>query len=300
VARHVTTAALAALGLAALGLAALAGCGGTDPGNIPKSLPPAPTTAAPTGSQGSAAPTTAGTGPVTLHFRGQTYDGSPAEPDQLSTAAQVMRQRLAALGIASATVTVTPDGLAITVSAANADRVTEASRTGLLRLRPVEAGPYEPDAQRFPGPDSAQRALLQALDCATGPRADDAPRAEIAACDQGKNKFLLGPAIIDGSGISAAEAITDNGTWTIRLTFSAAAQAVWSRYTGIHNAQVNADDPGNSVAFVVDRQILSAPRIQARITGSQTDVTGNFDGDSARSLATALASGALPITLRSA
>jgi preprotein translocase subunit SecD len=302
VARRVTTAARAAPALAVLAaLATLAACGGTDPGDIPKSIPAPPTTAAPGGTaqpSGSTAPTTASTGPVTLHFRGQAYDGSPAEPDQLTRAAQVMRQRLAALGIASATVTVTPDGLTITVSAENADRVKDASRTGLLRLRPVEAGPYEPDAQLFPGPDSAQRALLQALDCTKGPRPDDAPRTEVAACDQGKNKFLLGPAIIEGTGITGAEAITDNGTWTIRLTFGKAAQAVWSRYTGVHNAQVNADDPGNAVAFVVDRQILSAPTVQSRITGSQADVTGSFDGDSARALATALSSGALPVTLQ--
>jgi preprotein translocase subunit SecD len=291
----VTTAALAALALTAL--AALAGCGGDLP--KPPPPPPAPTTAAPTGT---APPTgsTAPTGPVTLRFRGQAYDGSPAEPDQLTAAARVMRQRLAALGIASASVTVTGDGLAITVSAQNADRVKDASRTGLLRLRPVEAGPYDPDAQLFPGPDSAQRALLQGLDCGVGPRSDDTRATEIAACDQDKNKYLLGPAIIEGSGITAAEAVTDNGTWTIRLRFGRVAQAVWSRYTGIHNAQVSADDPGNAVAFVVDRQILSAPTIQGRITGSQTDVTGSFDGNAARALATALSSGALPITLKSA
>jgi preprotein translocase subunit SecD len=300
VARRARTAALTATALAVL--AGLVGCG-SDPANLPKSVPTGQPTATAPGSappgSGTTAPTTASTGPVTLRFRGLAYDGTPADPDQLTRAAQVMRLRLAALGIASAQVTVVSDGLAITVSAENADQVKDASRVGLLRLRPVEAGPYEPDAQLFPGPDSAQRELLKALDCGAGARADDARGTEIAACDQGKKKFLLGPAIIEGSGITGAEALLDNGSWVIRLTFGRAAVAVWSRYTGLHNTQVSADDPGNAVAFVVDRQILSAPTIQSRITGARTDITGSFDATAARALATAIDSGALPIMLRS-
>jgi preprotein translocase subunit SecD len=299
VARRASTAALIATALAGL-----TACG-NDPANLPKTVPTgrptvtAPGSVPPASGTAGTAPSTASTGPVTLRFRGLAYDGTPAGPDQLTRAGQVMRARLAALGIASAAVTVVPGGLSITVSGQNADRVKDASRVGLLRLRPVEAGPYDPDAQLFPGPDSAQRALLQALDCGAGPRADDARTTEIAACDQQKKKYLLGPAIIEGTGITGAEAVLDNGTWVIRLTFGRAAVAVWSRYTGLHNAQVSADDPGNSVGFVVDRQILSAPQIQGRITGAQTDVSGNFDGDSARALATAIDSGALPITLSS-
>jgi len=55
---------------------------------------------------------------------------------------------------------------------------------------------------------------------------------------------------------------------------------------------------GGFLAIVLDKTIISIPRINQPITGGQGTITGNFDADSANDLAVQLRYGSLPIPLK--
>ncbi len=145
------------------------------------------------------------------------------------------------------------------------------------------------------------QAQLATLDCAnpdtTAP--PDQPESYLAACStDGTAKYLLTPAIIEGTSIGDANATFDTQGlqgWVVVLDFNSQAAATWAQYTSMHNITVTPNDPGNLVAFTLDGEVISAPEIQGTIQG-QTSITGSFDEASARDLANSLKYGSLPLT----
>ncbi len=62
-------------------------------------------------------------------------------------------------------------------------------------------------------------------------------------------------------------------------------------------AEATAANIGKPFAIVLDKQVISAPRINSAITAGSGQITGNFTEDSAHNLALLLKSGALPAPL---
>ena len=120
------------------------------------------------------------------------------------------------------------------------------------------------------------------------------PESYVAACSEdGTEKYLLGPTIIEGTDIADAQASTDpsDGSWIVLLDFRSQGRADWAEYT--------AADVGSFVAFTLDGRVVSAPEIRNAING-QTTITGQFDQESATTLANQLRYGALPLTFTQA
>lgn len=59
-------------------------------------------------------------------------------------------------------------------------------------------------------------------------------------------------------------------------------------------AQVTGDNIGRCVAIVLDDKVYSAPTVQSKITGGQSNITGDFDVKEADDLANVLKAGKLP------
>ncbi|MGY5882089.1 protein translocase subunit SecD [Modestobacter lacusdianchii] len=133
------------------------------------------------------------------------------------------------------------------------------------------------------------------LTCDTTSTEVDRPESYIAACsDDGTAKFLLGPAVIEGTDVSDATAGTAQGTgeWVVDLDFTNDGSAAWADYT---TANV-----GNNVAITLDGRVVSAPTINSAIVGGTTQISGSFDQESATELANQLKYGALPLTFEQA
>ena len=62
-------------------------------------------------------------------------------------------------------------------------------------------------------------------------------------------------------------------------------------------ADFTAANMGTQTAFTLDTQVISAPQIMETIPDGRTQITGQFDADSARELADALNRGASPLSL---
>ncbi|RBY76720.1 protein translocase subunit SecD [Geodermatophilus sp. TF02-6] len=158
------------------------------------------------------------------------------------------------------------------------------------------ADPSLPDPDAPPVTQEQAAAEYATLTCGTdqAPGAVDRPQDHVAACSEdGQAKYLLGPAILEGTDIVDASAGTQQttGEWVVLLDFDSTGRDTWAAYTAAH--------VGENVAFTLDGRVVSAPTIQGAING-QTTITGNFDRAGAEQLANQLRYGALPLTFTQA
>ena len=167
-----------------------------------------------------------------------------------------------------------------------------------------DAPPVAPPGGGLPGappqPPGATISDVLALDCAeadASPSASpDASDEAVVACDravegQARSKYLLGPAVVEGTAVTNALAAFDPnqaGGWLVQLDFDRAGADAWADYT---SANI-----GQQVGIVLDRTVVSAPRVEGAIVGGQTQITGDFSQAEAESLSSSLRYGALPLT----
>jgi len=127
------------------------------------------------------------------------------------------------------------------------------------------------------------------------PGAVDDPAARVVACERTgtEAKYLLDPAAVAAGDVAGATVeLQAAAGWTVTVRFIAAGQARW---TGLTRAAVRGR-PSNQVAIVVDNQVISAPTVQAVITGDAEISGAEIDRAAASRLAAQLRSGPLPVT----
>ena len=127
------------------------------------------------------------------------------------------------------------------------------------------------------------------------PGSVDRPGDFVASCSEdGALKYLLGPAVVEGTNVTDASAgtMSSTGEWVVNLDFDSQGSDAWAEYT--------AANVGNSVAITLDGKVISAPRINGAIPGGSTQITGSFDQASATELANQLKYGALPLSFTQA
>jgi preprotein translocase subunit SecD len=117
----------------------------------------------------------------------------------------------------------------------------------------------------------------------------------IAACSaDGSAKYLLGPAVLEGTDVTNAAAGTrpTTGEWIVTLDLNGSGSEKWATFT--------AGNVGKSVGITLDGRVVSAPRINGAINGGQTEISGSFTQATATDLANQLKYGALPLTFTQA
>lgn len=98
--------------------------------------------------------------------------------------------------------------------------------------------------------------------------------------------------VMTGKGLDDAQAVpagTGFNQWVVSFTLNSEGDSIFADFTGSHINQ--------PMAIVLDGIVISAPTIQARISGSG-QITGNFTKGEAESLAIQLRYGALPVPLQ--
>ncbi|GAA0384784.1 protein translocase subunit SecDF [Acrocarpospora corrugata] len=126
---------------------------------------------------------------------------------------------------------------------------------------------------------------------------------QAAPRDESGQRLRLGPAAISGDGVSGAGERTDpqrGPGWSVGVEFRDA--RAWQRLTGAATC-ADPGDPRRRIAIVLDREIISSPRLNPSvpcgtgIPGGSTDITGSFGYEQARDLAVLIKGGALPVPL---
>lgn len=100
-----------------------------------------------------------------------------------------------------------------------------------------------------------------------------------------------GPAL-DGDVVTSARA--DQGqqgsAWEVSMSMNAAGANRWATITGA--------EKGNSIAILLDGYVYSAPRVNDRIEGGRSSITGNFTLEEAQDLENVLKSGKMKAGVR--
>lgn len=139
--------------------------------------------------------------------------------------------------------------------------------------------------------------------------ADNLNRRPLVTCDSSGQKYLLSPAVIDGSGISDASYTQQQGQvgYVVTLDFKGSANVSgvethpsndFADATGAIACDSSTSSSCDTFAIVLDGDVLSAPTASSRISG-QAQITGGgtsgFSLTDAKSLATNLKYGSLPL-----
>lgn len=125
----------------------------------------------------------------------------------------------------------------------------------------------------------------------------------VAACrDNGLEKYILGPVVVDGSGITDASAgfqvgLQGQPTNTVEIALELGGEAR-EAYFDISSEMVQLPTPRNQLAAVLDRQVIVAPYFQSAIPDGRASITGAFTMDEAQALAQQLKFGALPLSFQ--
>jgi preprotein translocase subunit SecD len=152
-------------------------------------------------------------------------------------------------------------------------------------------------------PDPQSVAVYNAYTCPAKTPVVDDPSIPIVTCSQEPDpttgqyaKYLLSPALIEGTEISSASAVapgTQQGAvqWSVSIQLKSHGASVERRLSS-----AMAGDQSKTFAIVLDGQVISAPFFQNVIADGTSQITGNFKESEAKSLATSLKYGALPIS----
>jgi protein-export membrane protein SecD len=207
--------------------------------------------------------------------------------EDLAEAANNVSRRVNALGVGEATVQVQgSDRILVELPGVTDPAAAIATIQQTAQLEFVNFSGLANTAQDYEG----QR-VLTTQQVLINQQLGDQPLAEGDAAPQ-LNPLTGQPfdTVMTGAGLAGAVATIDQaGSWMINFELQPESSALFADYTG---ASI-----GQPMAIVLDGVVLSAPIIQAELTGSGV-ITGSFTEEEAKQLALQLRSGALPIPLR--
>ncbi|MGW0815067.1 protein translocase subunit SecD [Streptomyces viridiviolaceus] len=181
--------------------------------------------------------------------------------------------------------------------------------TDALKADPSPSGSATPSPSGSAADDDSSKlqAAYAALDCtdesARAKAGDGAkPQDSTVACGQNSQgqwqKYILGPAEVDGTDVDEAKAVFNTQTaagWTVTMDFTDGGAKKFADITG---KLAQNQSPQNQFAIVLDNEVVSDPYVSQALTGGNAEISGNFTQEEAQSLANMLSYGALPLTFK--
>jgi preprotein translocase subunit SecD len=221
---------------------------------------------------------------------------------ELGATAQLRFRPVLQAGAAAGAAATAPSATPTDGSAAATPTGAAATPTGAAAPTSAAAGATDstaPDPNRPPVTQEEATAAFAALTCSAA-EADaatdvDRPGDYVASCStDGATKYLLGPAVLEGTDVTNAAAGTRSttGEWIVTLDLNSSGSTAWATFT--------AANVGKQVAITLDNRVVSAPNINSAINGGQTEISGSFNQTTATDLANQLKYGALPLTFSQA
>jgi preprotein translocase subunit SecD len=209
---------------------------------------------------------------------------------------------------------ITSEGNVIVIALSDAEKSATDVRTlqqslEIIRRRVDEVGTREPTIQRqgndriliqVPGLGSAAelKAIIgttakltfnPVVSITSNASADAGPRNKLVPDITGDGTYYIieETPVVGGEDLTDAQpAFDQNGQPAVNFRFNPSGGRAFGDYTG--------ENIGKPFAIVLDDQVISAPTIQAHITGGSGIITGNFTIEESTQLAVLLRAGALP------
>ncbi len=179
--------------------------------------------------------------------------------------------------------------------------------SGVPTIPSPEGGPDVADPLKWI--DAPNQEAIDAYNAFTCPQdgtpvnVDDDPTKPLVTCEwdaeaQIAQKYLLSASMIEGNELDSASAqIPQNSVgYVVSLDFDGGGTDAFSKISEALVCPSGTVPPCRQFAAVLDGQVISAPTMNSLITNGQAQIEGNFTQASAKSLATSLKYGALPVT----
>ncbi|MGW2723682.1 protein translocase subunit SecD [Streptomyces sp. NPDC001492] len=204
---------------------------------------------------------------------------------------------------ATPSATATSQGRAVT-GALKADATPSATASSSAK---TSASPSPSTSSSGSAAASKLEAQYTALDCTDKKQRAVAgrgakPSDPTIACGQNSagqwQKYILGPAEVDGTDVKSAQARFNTQTaagWTVTMDFTGKGSKKFGDITG---KLAKNQSPQNQFAIVLDGNVVSDPSVNQALTGGNAEITGSFSQQEAQSLANMLSYGALPLTFK--
>ncbi|MFF2654798.1 protein translocase subunit SecD [Streptomyces sp. NPDC058045] len=109
-------------------------------------------------------------------------------------------------------------------------------------------------------------------------------------------KYILGPAAVQGTDVDKASAVYDTqgaAGWKVTMEFTGKGSKKFAAITG---QLATKQSPQNQFAIVLDGEVVSDPYVREALSGGSAEISGHFDQQSAQDLANMLSYGALPLS----
>ena len=134
----------------------------------------------------------------------------------------------------------------------------------------------------------------------------DNPNVQVVSCDSSGNKYALDVAKVPGSQIqtATAELATNSTQWEVLLSLKGAGTSAYSTLTSDIYTKYGVPAAGNdttndywldTIAVVLDGNVVVAPEVTSAIPNGESQITGNFTQPEASQLANVLTYGSLPL-----
>jgi preprotein translocase subunit SecD len=148
------------------------------------------------------------------------------------------------------------------------------------------------------------KAAFEALNCkdtkVVDEIVDDSAKPMVTCSSDGRTKYVLGPAEVEGpqitdasSGLKPGLNGVPTGEYEVRIDFNGEGKAAFCDMT---SRIISLPSPQNESAMVLDNRVLSAPIPEQALCAGKVSVTGSFTAASSKVLADQLKFGALPMS----
>ncbi|MCC6299311.1 MAG: protein translocase subunit SecD [Anaerolineales bacterium] len=199
-------------------------------------------------------------------------EGSPVTRESMETARDIVENRTNALGVSENLIQVAGDRRIVGEfpGAEDADAILDIiQQTGLLEF--VDTGDFTPE----------EGSILQT---------DYVPGSTAPPASTGDGTVFH--TVMTGKDLTSVNVGQDPNTGEIGINFVLSSEG--AQAFGAHTAA----NIGKTLSIVLDKVVISAPRIDAAITGGSGTISGSFTTESANALAVQLRYGSLPIPLK--
>ena len=223
-------------------------------------------------------------GGAQIVLEAQDTDTVTADAEATDRAIEVLRRRVDALGVSEPTLT----------------------RSGEKRIIVELPGISDPEEASEAIGRTAQLTFHEVLGVESNPPAEgdepDSETDEQVILDERGGPIRIGPVVMTGESVGDAEGIINPQTtrWSVTIDFVADGPDTWKQMTS-EAACFPSGDPQRRIAIVLDGETISSPQVTESvpcgvgIAGGTTEITGDFDSESAKELAALIKGGALPV-----
>lgn len=211
-------------------------------------------------------------------------EGTPVDAEAMSTATRIVENRVNGLGVEEAVVQQAGDSR-IVVEIPDVQDPEEAiaaiRETGLLEFVHMGMNPL-PEGMLVEtdfGKSAGSETPLELLTPETAPDSITPTSGEVLHT------------VMTGAAIRSVNVATDElGRYIIQFTLTPEGTRIFADYTS--------QNIGQFLGIVLDKQVISAPRVESAITEGSGIISGSFTHETANALAVQLRYGALPIPLK--